>query len=852
MKVNAAISFILCGTSLALLTRKEISGWTLSASGLAAGFTVAIALLTLAEYGFDWNSSIDQLFFTEPQGMSFTASPGRMAVIAAVMYLLQGVSLLLMVQSRYHAAIQVLALISGLIALLPIGGYMFGNLLFPKIGHSSGIAAHAALGLLAMSIGILLATSNRGFIAAFQPRMRVINTVLSLAILVISIIAMLHSIDQSRKASDSVDEAYLLLKREEKIKAALFEHKAINRSYLLTDNESLVEQQFKLRKTIFDGLKELKTIVTGNPLQEQRLDLLEPMFKSLFVLADQLVKARREGGVFGAVGLVSYGEADRLHSAIIAKLDEIDAAEQRLLDERKKMAELKTSIAKVTLATTLLIGIALLWDIFKALRREISQREQAEREEKARSYVLGLIARSTPLAETLEAIVRNVEQQYQQMHCSILLLDQAGSHLLFGAAPNLPDFYNKAIHGIEIGAGVGSCGTAAFTGERVVVEDIQTHPYWTPYKELAAKAGLRSCWSEPIRSSQGKVVGTFAIYHSDIHAPNEENLALIEETANLASIAIEKHIVESELERDKFLRDQALDLAQAGHWSIDFSESDQYYIYSERTAEIFGAPYREGFRYHILNDWYVNLEAADKELADATLANYLAAVDGTVPQYDMIHPYKRPCDGRIVWVHVLGHVIRDHHGKPTHVYGVAMDVTQQKLFEKELERRAHIDYLTGLNNRGHFMHKAELELARAIRYENDLSILMLDIDHFKQINDTQGHKTGDLVLKELADACRMTLREVDVIGRLGGEEFAILLPETEKEEAIEVAERLRESIALVKIPLESGQPISFTVSIGISSLTSTDNNLDVLLNLADKGLYAAKSSGRNTVSVVDQ
>lgn len=110
--------------------------------------------------------------------------------------------------------------------------------------------------------------------------MRVINTVLSLAILVISIIAMLHSIDQSRKATDSVDEAYLLLKREEKIKAALFEHKAINRSYLLTDNESLVEQQFKLRKTIFDGLKELKTIVTGNPLQEQRLDLLEPMFKS--------------------------------------------------------------------------------------------------------------------------------------------------------------------------------------------------------------------------------------------------------------------------------------------------------------------------------------------------------------------------------------------------------------------------------------------------------------------------------------------------------------------------------------------------------------------------------------------
>jgi hypothetical protein len=136
MKVNAAISFILCGASLALLTRKENSGWTLSASGLAAGITVSIALLTLAEYGFDWNAGIDQLFFNEPQGMSFTASPGRMAVIAALMYLLQGVSLLLMVLRRNHVMIQVLALISGLIALLPIGGYLFGNLLFPKIGHS--------------------------------------------------------------------------------------------------------------------------------------------------------------------------------------------------------------------------------------------------------------------------------------------------------------------------------------------------------------------------------------------------------------------------------------------------------------------------------------------------------------------------------------------------------------------------------------------------------------------------------------------------------------------------------------------------------------------------------------------
>lgn len=304
--------------------------------------------------------------------------------------------------------------------------------------------------------------------------------------------------------------------------------------------------------------------------------------------------------------------------------------------------------------------------------------------------------------------------------------------------------------------------------------------------------------------------------------------------------------------KERFLGEQALELAQAGHWSIDFSEGDEYYISSPRLVEIFGDPPREGFRYHILNDWFVNLEAADKKLAYATLANYLAAVEGTVQRYDMTHPYKRPSDGRIVWVHVLGHVVRDLKNKPTHVYGVVMDVTQQKLFEDKLEYQAHFDYLTGVSNRGYFVQQAELEIARAARYKSDLSIGMMDIDHFKQINDTYGHKVGDLVLKKLADICRMTLREVDIIGRIGGEEFALLFPETSIEEANEVAERLRVATASVRIPIESGLPISFTVSIGISSMTSPDNNLDVLLNLADKGLYAAKTSGRNRVGMVTE
>ncbi len=131
----------------------------------------------------------------------------------------------------------------------------------------------------------------------------------------------------------------------------------------------------------------------------------------------------------------------------------------------------------------------------------------------------------------------------------------------------------------------------------------------------------------------------------------------------------------------KFLSDQALDLARSGYWFIDYSESDAYYISSERTVEIFGDPPRADLRYHIMNDWYVNIEAVDKSVAEATLANYLAAVEGTVARYDMVHPYRRPKDGQIVWIHALGQIIRDRLGRPTNVYGVVMDITANKLAE---------------------------------------------------------------------------------------------------------------------------------------------------------------------------
>jgi diguanylate cyclase (GGDEF)-like protein len=183
----------------------------------------------------------------------------------------------------------------------------------------------------------------------------------------------------------------------------------------------------------------------------------------------------------------------------------------------------------------------------------------------------------------------------------------------------------------------------------------------------------------------------------------------------------------------------------------------------------------------------------------------------------------------------------------------AFSDTQQQM--AELEEWATLDALTGVANLRHFHHPAGLELDHAYRMGRSISVLALDIDHFKKINDNWGHATGDEALKAFAIACRRALREPDILGRVGGEEFAVALPNTRTDEAQMIAERLRRQVEAVSIPLAQGGTVSFTVSIGIATSvpaarTKTQRpNIRTLLALADAALYRSKAGGRNCVNV---
>ncbi len=185
-----------------------------------------------------------------------------------------------------------------------------------------------------------------------------------------------------------------------------------------------------------------------------------------------------------------------------------------------------------------------------ALVRDVSGRKRAEKREQNQGRIFQSLASGESLEKTLEVIAQAVEAEAPDTLCSILLLDESGKCLLHGAAPSLPSFYNEALHGVRIGEGVGSFGTSAFNRQRVVVEDILTHPSWVNYRDVAAKAGLRSCWSEPILSGDGHVLGTFAIYHREPRVPLTEDVTRIEWAARFVRIAIERKQMES-LARDK-------------------------------------------------------------------------------------------------------------------------------------------------------------------------------------------------------------------------------------------------------------------------------------------------------------
>ena len=208
----------------------------------------------------------------------------------------------------------------------------------------------------------------------------------------------------------------------------------------------------------------------------------------------------------------------------------------------------------------------------------------------------------------------------------------------------------------------------------------------------------------------------------------------------------------------------------------------------------------------------------------------------------------RKKNGDLYWEAATISPVKDDAGNITHYLSVQEDISERKRLEDELQKRAITDELTGIFNRRHLLELAPGEIKRAMRRQHPLSIALIDIDHFKQLNDTFGHAVGDQVLLAFTKICLKNIREIDIFARFGGDEFVLLFPETNPEQAHEVVERVR--LSLTKQQMEfNGKSVPITLSSGIAGLAGEVLTLDSLLERADQALYRAKAAGRNCVVI---
>jgi diguanylate cyclase (GGDEF)-like protein/PAS domain S-box-containing protein len=480
--------------------------------------------------------------------------------------------------------------------------------------------------------------------------------------------------------------------------------------------------------------------------------------------------------------------------------------------------------------------------MFAGYLRDLSEAERAAALSAGQNRVLQMMATGAPFTETLDTLLRVIEADSPDMLGSILLIDADGKHLHHAAARSLPSDYCRAIDGEAIGPSAGSCGTAAWRREQVVVGDIRTSPLWADYRERADTHGLRACWSTPIFDAQRRVLGTFALYFREPALPTERHAHLIEMATQTAAIAIVNQRTEREraellqaLRRRESIFRSIFENAAIGVTLLDMERCfircnpafTRLLGYSEE--ELIGAP-------------FARLTHPDDIAPNEEL--YRSLEDGERDHFSMDKRYLRK-DGSVVWVRITVSLVPAEEGTNRFTIGMLEDITARKQAEARIEYLATHDDLTDLPNRNLLHDRITQAIAHARRAGTRIALLSLDLDGFKVVNDGFGHPFGDALLKLVAARLRSLVREADTVTRQGGDEFLMLLTDLrEPEAAFVVADKVRRALEQSFAP--EGREVFVSASIGACVYPEDGEDAQTLIANADVAMYRAKDAGRNT------
>jgi PAS domain S-box-containing protein len=304
------------------------------------------------------------------------------------------------------------------------------------------------------------------------------------------------------------------------------------------------------------------------------------------------------------------------------------------------------------------------------ISRDITERKRNELLITSQNRVLELLASGAPLSAILETICRSVEELVPGVLCSILLLE--GDRLRHGAAPSLPHDYNQKVDGLKIGPTVGSCGTAAYLKKPVIVSDTFTDPLWADYREIAKQYGLRACWSTPILSQQGEVLGTFAMYYREVRSPSAYELQLIERTAHLASLAIERAQTQAHLRASEQRYRSLFESVPIGLYRS--TPEGRIVDANDALVQMLGYPSREKL-----------LETPAQALFcdPADRQRWQAEMDAKGVVSYFVTRLKR-YDGTPIWVVDRARAVRDPQGTILYYDGSLVDITEQRRSEEAL------------------------------------------------------------------------------------------------------------------------------------------------------------------------
>jgi PAS domain S-box-containing protein len=454
-------------------------------------------------------------------------------------------------------------------------------------------------------------------------------------------------------------------------------------------------------------------------------------------------------------------------------------------------------------------------------------RSEAEALFDGERLILEMVAKGDPLPRILDSLCRLVEEGAGGVLASVLLVD--GECLRHGAAPSLPKGYTDAIDGALIGPCAGSCGTAAYRREQVIVSDIASDPLWAEYRAIALPYSLRACWSTPIMSSEDKVIGTFAMYYREPRSPSRRDQEIITRITHLAEVAIERKLTQEKLQRSEAYLAEAQRLTHTGTWVWGPRAAKMLYC-SDEMFRIFGFDPQEGVPSERL---WERIVPEDCDRVREVIMDALRKKSDFADEYRIMLP-----GGTMKHIDVIGHPVVDEAGEVVEYVGTIVDATERKRVEQERERLRQLEADLGHINRVSIMGELTASLAHEIKQPMTGAVanahacarwLRRDVPDVAEARDA--------ALK-MADDVMSAAKIIDRVRSLYGRD-------TSEREAVDLNQVIREMSALLG-DMADRNCVSICTKLDPRLPRTTADRIQlqqVLMNLMRNGIDAMKSSG---------